>query len=276
MSNFSNIGFPVQTDEDLDQLIETIAPRCERLKTERGIYLAYHHESGASLWLQVDAQNSLIGISPHFQGTSRRRVGLIRDIDRGYSPLDGALYGWAEPQNEDAPEDTGSYPFVFDLPDRWRMPRLNLPQTVDVQLTASPYELQVYSDEAAYDASTDTGEPKFASESFVPSGLFISEDAPEGTQPESYGMFYGTVLSAEQHSDVYKGGHFTHLLVRTLGGEIDVVADDTILPETPQIGAIIGGSFWLSGRIVSDAKLDDPLQKEFKTTAKKKKRFGLF
>jgi hypothetical protein len=38
--------------------------------------------------------------------------------------------------------------------------------------------------------------------------------------------------------------------VRTLGGEFDVVADPEIVEGTIVQGGVIGGSAWLSGRIV--------------------------
>jgi hypothetical protein len=45
------------------------------------------------------------------------------------------------------------------------------------------------------------------------------------------------------------GDAFWWARVRTLGGEIEVVADPVLLtgPVTP--GAVVQGSFWLSGRL---------------------------
>jgi len=36
-----------------------------------------------------------------------------------------------------------------------------------------------------------------------------------------------------------------------LGGEIDVVADVKLILSEPQIGGIVSGQFWLSGKIAS-------------------------
>jgi hypothetical protein len=40
--------------------------------------------------------------------------------------------------------------------------------------------------------------------------------------------------------------------VDTLGGEVDVVADVKLISSEPQIGGIVSGQFWLSGKIIQN------------------------
>jgi len=60
---------------------------------------------------------------------------------------------------------------VFDWPDAACWDGLSLPTEVDVQIAAFAHRLSLYESDEDYYASLTDG-PKFASESFVPSGLF--------------------------------------------------------------------------------------------------------
>lgn len=45
------------------------------------------------------------------------------------------------------------------------------------------------------------------------------------------------------------GASFHWAKVRTLGGEVDVVADPEVLNGSLVVGGVVNGSFWLSGRL---------------------------
>jgi hypothetical protein len=68
-------------------------------------------------------------------------------------------------------------------------------------------------------------------------------------------MFTGTVVDAERLVNEYSGGDFWHARVRTLGGEVDVVADPQAIEGELVPGGIAQGLFWLSGRL-SDEMAD--------------------
>jgi hypothetical protein len=247
-SNFSTIGLPVASGGDLNALASRLGPLAERLAAPGGEYFRWSDPSGAEIWLQVSTNNELIGMNPHYAGRSTVQVGLTaRLASAGPSELDGSFHGWADPAG-DAP-DTGCYPFVFDTPDYRLHEELSLPARKEVQIAAFAHEIAAFETVAAYEAS-QTGDLKYASQSFIPSGLFTS--AGDSTvPPQARAIFTGHVLAADQKINALTGRAFYWALVETLGGAFDVVIDSNLLPGVPAVGGVISGSFWLSGRIIA-------------------------
>ena len=106
-SHFSTIGLPVASEEDMNALANRVGPLAEPLAAPNGVYFRWSDPSGAELWLQVNANNEVIGMNPHYAGRSAVRVGLTARLpSAGPSELDGSFHGWADPAG-DAP-DTGA------------------------------------------------------------------------------------------------------------------------------------------------------------------------
>ncbi|MEO0897975.1 MAG: hypothetical protein AAFY71_16320 [Bacteroidota bacterium] len=245
MSNFSNIGFPIATEEQLYELAERAYQQSMPYPSEKGTYYCYADPSGAELWIQISQENELIGINPHFRGSSSRRVGITTSLDRPPSIMDGGFHAWSEPQDPEKP-DTGLYPFVFDSPDYRLVDLKDVGVESHIQLTGFTFELGVYQDEEAYMAQQE-GKIKYSAESFIPMGLWGSGE--EGQGPEATAMLAGTIKEAELKTNMLTGERFYSMLVETLGGEIDLVADPNIFEIEPLVGGIAMGSFWLSGKI---------------------------
>ena len=245
---FSTIGLPVASVKDMNALANRVGPLAERLAAPSGVYFRWSDPSGAEIWLQVNANNELIGMNPHYAGRSAVRVGLTARLpSAGPSEFDGSFHGWADPAGY-AP-DTGCYPFVFDAPDYQLYEELSLPARKEVQIAAFAHEITAFETVAAYEAS-QTGDLKYGSQSFIPSGLFT----PAGDStipPEARAIFAGHVLAADEKINVLTGRAFYWALVETLGGAYDVVIDSNLLPGVPAVGGVISGSFWLSGRIIA-------------------------
>lgn len=246
-SHFLTIGLPVASAEDMNALANRVGPLAEPLAARGGVYFRWSDPSGAEMWLQVNADNELIGMNPHYAGQSAVRVGLTARLPSARkSDLDGSFHGWADPTG-DAP-DTGCYPFVFDAPDYRLHEELSLPARKEVQIAAFAHEIAAFETVAAYEAS-QTGLMS-ASQSFIPSGLFTP--AGESTvPPKARAIFAGHVLAADERINVLTGRAFYWALVETFGGAYDVVVDSNLLPGVPEIGGVLSGSFWLSGRIIS-------------------------
>jgi hypothetical protein len=187
-------------------------------------------------------------MNPHYAGQSAVRVGLTARLPSGGpSKLDGSFHGWADPAG-DTP-DTGCYPFVFDAPDYRLHDELSLPARKEVQIAAFAHEIAAFETVAAYEAS-QTGDLKYASQSFIPSGLFTP--AGDSTvSPQAQAIFAGHVLAAHEKINVLTRRAFYWALVETLGGAYDVVIDSNLLAGVPAVGGVISGSFWLSGRIIA-------------------------
>lgn len=246
-SHFSTIGVAVRSnDEFADYAIRTVE-QGRTLDTPGGSYMVWDMGEGVELWAQVDADNSLIGLNPHFRGLGRMEVRLDRAVVRSSdSPLDGAYYGWAEP-SDDA-EAQGAYPLVFDVPDMAAWGALALPATYIVQISAFAHDIATFADDEAYRASQGS-EALMAAESFIPSGLFVI-DGESDAVPQSEAVFSGHVLATQVLTNAQTGEQFAWAHVQTYGGTVDVVVDLALLPQPMAVGGLVRGSFWLSGRVV--------------------------
>lgn len=248
MSNLSDIGFPVQNEQDVNVLITETIKYVESIRCPQGFYLIFADSSGAEIYLQGNPDQELIGFNPHFDGESRRTVGLIRKVERDSSELDGGFYAWANPVHNDA--ETGEYPFVFDVPD-FRTAEINdFPIIKDIQLTAfASNDFKIFADEKEFCADEEL--TNIAAKSFIPSGLFLpDENQTEIEPPRPIGIFAGEIKRFELKTNELSNENFYWFLVETLGGEVDVVADVKLIPVEPKIGGIVSGQFWLSGKIL--------------------------
>lgn len=217
----------------------------EQFRVRDGAYVRWAPGAGVELWLQL-RERDVIGLAPHFAGDSVMPVALTQRVRRPEdSSLAGGMHAWANAFGE-TPE-SGDYPFVFEQPDAGRFAGLTLPTSTVVQLAAFGHDLRCFSDEATFDGAQAHAELKYAPESFVPSGLFLGDQE----LPSAHAMFTGRVLRAEQRVNPFAGGTFWAVRVRTLGGEVDVVADPAAVTGHPVADGILQGSFWLSGRLPS-------------------------
>ncbi len=256
MSNLSDIGFDIQSEEDFYSLLERAYEKSTSLLTTKGTYFQFSDKSGAELWIQMSKKNELLGANPHFKGKSKRKVSITASIDRPESVLDGAFHSWADPMENDNPE-SGAYPFVFDVPNHKKYVGIEIPQTIEIQLSAFAQEFEYYESEDDF-ANGQEGEPKWASQSFVPSGLFNPGEGDDPNPPEALGIFAGIIKQTEKRKNEFTGQEFYWMLVDTLGGEIDVLADLRFFENSaPKVGGVVHGQFWLSGDLLSEPKIGE-------------------
>lgn len=257
-SHFSTIGFPIESEDDMYELAAKASESAEEIACESGRYLKWSSPEGAQLWLQVDGDNDLVGMTPSFSGESVMAVNITHEVIRsGDSPFEGAVHGWVNP------DDTGSgdYPFIFDLVDKAQYGALEYPFISEVTLSAFAHELTVYDSEEEYDA-VESDEPKFAVESFIPAGLFTEEDpaTEEHAEPQSFAVFTGRILKQRECTNPLSGAGYHWALVKTLGGTIDLVIDPELVEKPLKVGGVVSGYFWLNGKIQTPKKLE-PLKK---------------
>jgi hypothetical protein len=245
-THFSTIGLAVYTDPELLDLVERAMANAERFPTPHGTYLRWADPSGAELWIQLNAENELIGVNPHFGGLSRVRVLLTHRLDTGSpSILDGRFHGWADPEKAEAEtEQSGAYPFLFDAPDAVCHAELALPAEVDIQVAAFAHDVQVYANAKAFDAA-QTGDAWETSQTFIPTGLMKGGDG----ELRAEAAFTGHVQRSERRTNQLTATDFVWCLVSSTGGTFDIVADPELLPKPPAAGSVITGTFWLTGRI---------------------------
>lgn len=239
-SHFSTIGLPIDSQEEFLELANRLAAQCEPIVVKSGRYLRWSSPSGAEAWLQVDRRGELVGMNPHFSGASRVRVGLNARVRRpDATALDGAFHAWSDPPADDPA--TGSYPFVFDVPDFLCYADAVIPAVAQAQVAAFAHEVSVYGSIESYNAS-QTAEPKFASQSFIPSGLF-SPDEGATEPPQAHAILTGHVRRAEERINELSGKPFYWAEVESFGGVFDIVIDLELLNEVPAAGGVVSGSF---------------------------------
>lgn len=243
----SDIGFKVETEAEFQELAGQAYDLGEAFETIAGTYIKWAPGEGIELWLQVAGDSDAVGFNPHFSGSSLTRVCLNKRIVRSEgNSLDGGFHAWANPEGEIP--GSGDCPLVFDVPD-FQLTAAELPAFVTIQLAAFAHELQSYDNDEAYYQS-QSYEIKFASESFIPSGLFF----PGGNAiepPLAKAIFTGHVLETSLVTNPVTGVEFCWAKTKTVVGEIDVVADPALLNGILIKGGVLTGSFWLSGKLVA-------------------------
>ena len=284
-SNFSNLGFRLESPQEFQDLITEVAARSTPVPTfVGGAYLHFSTPEGVELWAQLSPEKDLIGCNPHFVGGSKYLpdAGFVIEVTRVISvedsPLDGRVVGTM------ASDEAFGCPIVFDVPDfRQYAARLDPPARVRVQLAALPHEMKASPTEEAFhaDQAAMVGGPGMAAESFIPSGTF--EPGGKAIEPPiAHAVLSGRILAAEQRINPLSGLPFYALTVKTLGGVIDLAVDPTLLPDAPVVGGVIFGSFWLSGRLL-DPLPPPPMPRTSatppplpKTTPEKKSKWKLW
>lgn len=250
-NHFSAIGLVVRTPDEYIQSMLRAAETGELIETAEGQYILWQAGNGAELWVQVDSDGEIVGANPHFAGNSVMQVRLTERLKRFYdSSLDGAFRGWANPDAASGTIEEGDYPFVFDAPDYRLHDEVTLPAIRDVQLAAFAHELLAFESEKSYYRSQEGKEVKFAAESFIPTGLFVpsGEDEQSTQVPLARALLTGRVIQLARLAGD-EGASFYWAKVRTLGGEVDMVADTEIVEGEIREGGIVQGTFWLSGRL---------------------------
>jgi hypothetical protein len=251
MSNLSDIGFPTPDEQAVNEMIMHVLEVAKPIQNQRGFYLVYTDSSGAEIYLQGNFNQELVGFNPHFAGKSRRMVGLTRAIERDSSELDGGFHAWANPSDENV-EASGEYPFVFEVPDFRAVEIENFPRIAEIQLTVfASNDFKVFESEEDYQKAQES-ELNYASKMFVPVGLFDfgSNNLDENNAPRPVGKLAGEIKEFELKTNELSGERFYWLLVETYGGDVDVVVDPKYVPNEPNTGGIVSGTFWLSGKLI--------------------------
>jgi len=249
---FSSIGVPPPGDEEeLEALVRMACGKgVEDGHIHRfsdGAYVVWRQETGAELWIQIDAAGDLVGMNPHFSGTATMTVELAARVTRpDEAPMDGALLAWMNPSLDD---EEAAPPVVFDCPDFRLNDEQPLPARRSVALSAFPMDtVKVFENAAAFHES-QTGEVAFAADFFIPVGVFT----PQGEAidpPNSHALFAGEVVAGALLTNAQTGLSFHWAWIRTLGGDLEMVAPPNGIDGPLVPGAVVQGPFWLSGRLV--------------------------
>ena len=241
---FSCIGL----GEDVKVLTE-LAQRALRegspLACDQGFYVRWPMGGSTELWVSLagsGASAQFVDVNPHVEAAVGMRVQITACLPAETKKgMGGLVVGWADPQP--GGPNRGAYPFVFDAPD-FGLLKLEPDQTVEVGLAGFARSVEVYADDG--ESGLPMGALKMAPESFLPSGLFVADGRPT---PRAEARLSGHVLAVELRRNDITGLDFWWARVRTLGGEVELVADPSTVKGTAEVGSIVGGDVWLSGRV---------------------------
>ncbi|MFC3150035.1 hypothetical protein ACFOEK_03260 [Litoribrevibacter euphylliae] len=227
------------------KLAEHASEHATEIPCKHGRYLKWSSPEGPELWLLVNTDNNVIGMIPSFSGKSKFLTSITGLVNLANdTAFEGCIHGWANPTDEDP--ESGDYPFLFELINKGEYDELEYPFTSEISLSAFAHEIHIYSSESEFN-SHKTEEPKFAAESFIPSGLFVEDDG----EPAPYAIFTGRVIESSVQTNPLTHQTYHWALVKTLGGEIDVLIDNTLVDKPIIEGGILTGSFWMNGKILT-------------------------
>jgi len=242
MSHFSSIGFPVNDRQGLEALASLVAAKGRGVEVAGGGYIALAFKDGVQLWAQANAKRQVIGCHPHFAGKSVVRVRVGDLVPDPRSAFDGSVVATM------VDEEAAGCPLRCDLPDYALAANGTTPgAALDLQIAAFAERLQYFANEDAF--RSDATINSLSTKAFIPTGLLAPDGKPRQPQ-RSEAIFTGRIRETELRSNPLTGLPYRHILVESLGGSFDVVADPQIIQGAPpQSGGLVFGSFWLSARI---------------------------
>lgn len=245
VSHMTTLGIPIDDDSSLVHFASQAIQNGKQLSAVYGTYFCWEMGNGVELWVQVNRDDEIIGVNPHFASDNHTRVGLTERLRSRTtsSDLDGAFYGWLQDNNG------VQVPFVFDVPNFLQHHELNLPAVVPVQLAVFAHHVRAYRNVAEFSLAQHNDEIQFDAQSFVPTGLFTPDGNPN-PNPAPYAFLTGTVLSTQSYTNPSTGLSFLWARVSTLGGRVDMVCDPDVCEGVLMRNSVIKGDFWLSGRLM--------------------------
>lgn len=265
--HFSVIGFKSNSAEELAELVSKLPDTgAYSQPCGPGYYYRWQSDSGSELWVHLAKETgggeeklAIVGVTPFFQGQGRVPVRVMKKRQR---PSDNAFEGAAfvEVQPGPRPHQCATVALI-DLVDYAVWANRVTPFLAQAQIAAFPHEISVFPSENAFTASQAGEKVKFAPESFFASGLFSSsgeaggqavfhDPSAEEFNAPSRAFFTGRILSAERRMNSVNGQSFLAALVKTLGGTIDIVADERQIGPGLHPGNIVQGEFWLCARLI--------------------------
>jgi hypothetical protein len=195
---------------------------------------------------------SFVDLVPGFDGSVYQEVNSVKYIENQSTGFEKNISLW---MGKD--QDGGGYPLIVALPGYYLENIGKLESVEKIQITLFSYgNIEYYKNENEFEEKYPKNEQGIGlgSQMFIPSGSFPplnekSEENKEDFVPQPECLCYGKVVSAEKLTNKIGGGDFWHIVLDTYSAKYDVVADAEMLSECPKVGEIIGGSFYVSGRL---------------------------
>lgn len=243
VTDFSTIGFVVDSFNDIMKFGGEACKNGNRIEIlGKGAYYSLKLNCGAELWAQVDVNNQPMGLHPGFAGECKIKVRAKPFLESSrLSVLDGYYYSYLITDDQD-------YPLLFESPNFYQTAIADDEIIAEAQVTAFAKEVKIFSN--VDEMSKDKIWGSWAIQSFTPSGTFSPKDDPNFEQHPA-AIFSGYARKVELKRNEITGNKFYHLVVESLSASYDVVIDPILLSVVPEVGNIVSGQFYISGKIIS-------------------------
>jgi len=253
VSHFSMVGFPIDmtSAQTAGAGFQSYAQKCDPVPLEKNSLLCVvKDKSGAELWVGLvnkgEGAVELSTANPALRGKGKTKIVVTADA----SPPEWKPYE----VRIQAQFASGEAPIILELADPREAHRFVPDAKLDIDVTAFADEIALHESEDTYYGSQKDEKVKFASNHFIPSGMF-STGSDQNSQPQyptAHALLAGKILEAELRTNAAGGGQFWWMLIHTFdGATFNVVADPTQVKTSPKAGGFVSGSFWLSARLVS-------------------------
>jgi len=246
-SHYSDMGFSFNSADEHAIFLQQVFDSGKDVLSKNGTYRIVIIDEKIEFWIQImksgllKRKSRIESVEFHFSSTNSNSVRFDYWIEpKEY--LSGKAYVWNVYNGND------SLPVVLNMPDADLHHRLKKGNIINVQFACFSEELDLFDTKEEYYES-QTSEPKFSDEFFVPSGTFNIGETPK--KPTSHVMFSGCILSAEKRTNSHTLKNYYHFTVKCQEVIFDVLADTEFVMKEPKIGGVLSGSFWISGKIIS-------------------------
>ncbi|OPH37191.1 hypothetical protein B5J94_06020 [Moraxella lacunata] len=240
LSNYQNIGFLGETEQQYNQLIELVIKHKNHQQHSHDFnYDIYRDMNGLELWLILNSNHQITSLEPYFKGQTHQIGvdGLF--VDEVYGT--GWVQGWI---NATAYENdewvNGDCPLIIDVPNVATLGDIG-GHIIQMNLCAFAREIEIFDNQESYDNSGQI----WASESLSPSGMFTGG---EGNITARIHLS-GEVVKVNCLVNKLTNLKFYHCQIKSYGGIFDAVYAIDLFEKMPKTGNIITGNYWLTGQI---------------------------
>lgn len=229
-SHYTDMGFYANSIKDVKHIIENLPePQC-RIETPNGIYQYTIFDNNIEFWILLDAQDNILNLDFHYNNKHAVPVKMLEwltDDDGEYTNTIKVSY----------PQDKPKFPIIVDVPNAELHRALKREDKFMLQIACFAETMTV-----SHGDSTLSRQ-----ESYVPIGAFAASDEDTAAANAS---LCAHILDFEQRQNSMDGGMYYVITVRCQDALFDVIADASYIDIELRKGAIIEGTFWMSGKIL--------------------------
>ena len=249
MNDFLAIGYNI---DDIEAFFGESFSKLK--KTEYINFVEYYikdNNKKSELYLYTEVKKSFLWkktenflcAKPSFCGITKQSVKKLDFVFSNECPLCVSLNLWVGKNGED-------YPLRVDVPNYLEIKDIDLSIINNISITLFPHQLSYWPDVQSFEKEAE--KTKMAVKSLIPSGTFSVKENDKDFKPSASCICNGIVISAEEITNEHTGLSLYHLVINTYGADYDVVVQKDALKELPKINSVVGGTFWVCGKLIKN------------------------